>query len=245
MSTKQKFLSLRILSLIVLLSFSLGASGQNSSPQDENTPQTEQHVPLPSLDLVVLVDIHPHQNKVLPVELSIAEEVLHKVEQPGNTFSLIVFGSQAPVLVKSTVPASDAISAIRNVTLEQTEEENFTVHLSSALNLALGQFKGDTGPKSLLVISEGNDDFTDKIFKQTVARARQIGVACHVVLVADHPLRGSKSIQIYGFNLRRLAGKTHGRYVEVLDQQKNLLRYARTLSDGILGQEQNRPKVQQ
>ena len=127
---------------------------------------------------MVLVDIHPHQDKVLPVELALAEEVIHRLEQPGNMFSVIVFGSQAPVLVKSQVQATEAIMTIRSVTLEQTQEKNYTVHLYGALNLAFDQVTNDARPKSLLVISEGNDDFGGKTFKQIVSRAQQLRVGC-------------------------------------------------------------------
>jgi len=243
MSTKQRSFRFRTLSLILILSPWLYASGHASSPQDKDTPRAQQQATPSSPELVVLIDIHPHQDRVLPLEQALAEEVLHKLEQPGKTFSVIAFSSQAPFLVKSLVPGNEAITAIRSVAVEQTKEENFTVHLSDALNLALDQFKGNTGPNSLLIVSEGNDDFTGKLFKQTILRAQQLGVACHVALVADHPLRGSKSIQIYGFNLRRLAGKTQGQYVEVGDQQENIPRYARTLSDGVLGRGPTRARV--
>ena len=225
---------LQTLSLALFLSNWLCANGQTSTPQDENTPPSRQQVSPSSHELVVLVDIHPHQDKVLPVELALAEEVIHRLERPGNMFSIIVFGSQAPVLVKSHVQAGEAITAVRTVTLEQTQETIFTVHLHGALSLALDQFTNDTRPKSLLVISEGNDDFVGKTFKQTVARAQQLRVGCDVAMVADHPLRGSKSIQIYGFELRRLAGKTHGLYLEIGEQQKKLSRYADQLSENIL-----------
>ena len=225
---------LRILTLGLLLSNWLCANGQTSAPPSENTPPSRHQVSPSSHELVVLVDIHPHQDKVLPVELALAEEVIHRLEQPGNMFSIIVFGSQTPVLVKSHVQAGEAITAIRTVTLEQTQETNFTVHLYGALNLAFDQFTDDARPKSLLVISEGNDDFVSKTFKQTASRAQQLRVACDVAMVADHPLRGSKSIQIYGFELRKLAGKTHGLYLEIGEQQKKLSRYADQVSENIL-----------
>ena len=119
--------------------------------------------------------------------------------------------------------------------LEQTREKYFSVQLYDALNLAFGQFADDDRAKSLLVISEGNDFFPGKTFKQTVSRARQLQVTLDIAMVASHPLRGTKSIQIYGFDLRRLAGKTHGRYVEVGDQQKKVSRSVDRLSESILG----------
>jgi hypothetical protein len=90
-----------------------------------------------------------------------------------------------------------------------------------------------------LVISEGNDYFPAKTFEQTISRARQLQIACYTVMVADHTLYGTKGIQRYGYQLRRLAGKTHGRYVEVGANQKKTIRSADELSKQILGQGEN------
>jgi hypothetical protein len=77
--------------------------------------------------------------------------------------------------MKSGVQADEAMAAVRDVTLEQTKEKHFPVHLYEALNLAFGQFTDDARPKSLLVISEGNDYFPGKTFKQTASQAQQTG----------------------------------------------------------------------
>jgi hypothetical protein len=92
--------------------------------------------------------------------------------------------------------------------LEQTKEKPFPVHLYEALNLAFGQFTDHARPKSLLVISEGNDYFPGKTFKQTASQAQQLRVTFDIALVADHTFYGSKGLQRFGFDLRRLAGKT-------------------------------------
>ena len=140
-------------------------------------------------------------------------------------------------LVKQTQDAADeAIAMIRDVTLEQTREKYFSVHFYDALSLAISQFTDNTRSKSLLVISEGNDYFPRKTFKETVARAQQLQAACDVAMVADHTLYGTKGIQRYGFHLRRLAGKTHGQYIEVGAKQKRVARSVERLSDAILNQ---------
>jgi hypothetical protein len=118
-------------------------------------------------------------------------------------------------------------------------EKYFSVDLHDALDLALGQFADDARPKSLLVISEGNDFFPGKTFNQTVSHAQQLQVACNIAMVADHTFYGTKGIQRYGFDLRRLAGKTHGRYVEVGGGQKRISRSVDRLSESILNQAQN------
>jgi len=108
-----------------------------------------------------------------------------------------------------------------------------------ALSLAISQFSNDTRSKTLLVISEGNDYFPHKTFKETVATARRLPVICDVAMVADHSFYGTKAIQRYGYHLRELAHKTHGQYVEVGGKQKNVPRSAERLSQGILQQTQS------
>jgi hypothetical protein len=184
--------------------------------------------------VVVLLDINPHQKKVLSVELALAEGVVESLAQSGNAFSVITFGSQTPTLLKPDVTADEAITAIRDVTLEQTREKYFSVHFYDALHLAIDQFTDDTRSKSLLIISEGNDYFPHKTFKETAARAQQLQAACDVVMVADHSFYGTKGIQRYGFDLRRFAGKTHGQYIEVGGKQKKVPRSVERLSEGIL-----------
>jgi len=93
------------------------------------------------------------------------------------------------------VTADEAIVAIRSTTLEHTKEKYFSVHFFYALNLAINQFADDTRSKSLLVISEGNDYFPSKTFKETVARAQLLQAVCDVAMIADHTFYGTKGIQ--------------------------------------------------
>ncbi len=186
--------------------------------------------------VVVLLDLNPHQTKVLPVELALAEGIIQNLDQPENAFSVITFGSQAPTLLNPRVTAHEAIAAIRGVAIEKTREKYFSVQFYDALSLAISQFTDDTRSRSLLVISEGNDYFPRKTFKETVAKAQQLQAACDVAMVADHSFYGTKGIQRYGFELRRFARKTHGQYIEVGGQQEKVPRSVERLSESILNQ---------
>jgi hypothetical protein len=201
----------------------------------ENAHQ-EQRSPSSSHQVVVVLDVNANQKKVLPVELSLAEGVIQKLDQPGNLFTLITFGSQPPALLKSGVQADEAIAAIRGLSPDQTSADYLSVRLYDALNLAVGQFTDDAGPKSVLIITEGNDS-RGKMFKQALSRAQQLHVTCDVAMVADHTFYGSKAIQRYGYYLRDLAGQTHGRYTEVGGRQKKVPAAVDRLSDSILGQD--------
>jgi len=208
------------------------AWGQATTADEPRRPT--QDVPSAGYQVVILLDTNPHQKKVLSVERALAERIVQNLRQPGNMFSVITFGSSPPTLLKSGVSPDDAIVAIRSVTLEQTREKYFSVHFYGALTLALGEFADDTRPKSVLVISEGNDYFPRKTFKETVTKMQRQQIACDAAMVASHSFYGTKGIQMYGFDLRRFVGKTHGQYVEVGGNQKKVARSAERLSEGIL-----------
>jgi hypothetical protein len=202
----------------------------------ERWPHIQQPASLSGHQVVVLLDVNPHQTKVLPVELALAEGIIHNLDQPENAFSVITFGSQAPTLLKLRVTAHEAIAAIRGVAMEKTPEKYFSVQFYDALSLAISQFTDDTRSRSILVISEGNDYFPRKTFKETVAKAQQLQADCDVAMVADHSFYGTKGIQRYGFELRRFARKTHGQYIEVGGQLKKVPRSVERLSEGLLNQ---------
>jgi len=219
---------------VVCMSLAVLAAWGQSTVIGEESSLRRQQVSSSGQQVVVLLDINPHQKKVLAVELALAEGIIQMLHQPGNTFSVITFGSHPPTLLKPGLTPDEAIVAIRDVTLEQTREKYFPIHFYDALNLAMNQFIDNTSPKSLLVISEGNDYFPHKTFKETVARAQKLQTACDVAMVADHSFYGTKGIQRYGFDLRRLAGKTHGQYIEVGGKQKKVPRSVERLYEGIL-----------
>ncbi len=218
----------------MLLAF-LVAWGQATVIGEESSLKRQQ-VSSSGHQVVVLLDTNPHQNKVLAVELALAEGVIQRLNQPGNVFSVITFGSHSPTLLKPSVTADEAIAAVRDVPLEQTREKYFSIRFYDAMNLAMNQFIDNTGSRSLLVISEGNDYFPRGVFNETVARAQRLQAACDVAMVADHTFYGTKGIQRYGFDLRRLAGKTRGQYIEVGEKQKKVPRSVERLSEGILNQ---------
>jgi len=217
-----------LLSALLVVCARLPLRGDSEPQNNLRTSSSGRH-------LVVLLDINPNQKKVLPVELALAEGVIQKLDQPGNSFSVITFGSKSPTLLKSGVQAIEAVAAIRDIGLGQQNDEYLSVQLYDALNLAFGQFTDNAGPDSLLIITEGNDG-RGKMFKQAVTRAQQLQVICNAAMVANHTLYGSKAIQRYGFYLRELAGKTHGRYIEVGDRPKKVLRSIDRLSESIQDQ---------
>jgi len=211
----------------------LAVLGRSPMPGDQPSPMQER-ASSSHHQVVVLLDTNPHQKKVLSVELALAKGVIERVAQSGNAFSVITFSSQRPTLLKSDVAADEAITAIQDVTLEQTREKYFSVDFYDALRLAIDQFTDDDArSKSVLIISDAKDYFPRKTFKETVVRARQLQAACDIAIVADRSSYGGR-VQRYGYELWGLARKTHGQYIEVGGKQKKVARSVERLSEGIL-----------
>ena len=219
--------------ILVLLSMFLNV-GTGLSLQATGARQESPQATSPGHQIVLLLDVNYGQKNVLTIERTLAEGVVKKLGQSRSVFSIITFGAQAPTLLRSRVQADEAVAALQKVSLEQPSEGYLSVELYNALDFALDQFTDDRRLKSLLVITEGNDYPRGVTIKHFVSRALQLQVTCSVAMVAEHTLYGSKSIQRYGFYLRRLAGKTGGRYAEVGSGQKKVSGSIGRLSDRML-----------
>ena len=215
--------------LSMLLNVGTGFSLQTAIGRQENPQATS-----PGHQIVLLLDVNPDQKNVLTIEKSLAEGVVKKLGQSDSVFSIITFGAQAPTLLRSRILADAAVAALQKVSLGQPSEGYLSVQLYNALDFAFDQFTDDGRLKALLVITEGNDYPRGSTIKNVISRALQLQVTCSVAMVAGHTFYGSKSIQRYGFYLRRLAGKTGGRYVEIGSEQKKASGSIGRLSDRML-----------
>lgn len=224
----------RTRSAVLVLLSTLPNVGTGLSLQTASVRQENPQVILPGHQIVLLLDVNPDQKNVLTIEKTLAEGVVRKLGQSGSGFSIITFGAQAPTLLRSRVQADEAVAALQRISLGQPSEGYLSVELYNALDFALDQFIDDRRLKSLLVITEGNDYPRGKTIKDVVSRALQLQVSCNVAMVSEHTFYGSKSIQRYGFYLRRLAGKTDGRYVEVGSGEKKVSGSIGHLSDRML-----------
>jgi hypothetical protein len=225
----QRTSSAILLLLSMLLNVGTGFSLQAAGARQESPQATSQ-----GHQIVLLLDVNPDQKNVLTIEKTLAEGVVKKLGESRSVFSIITFGAQAPTLLRSRVPMDEAVAALQEVRLGQPSGGYLSVELYNALDFALDQFTDDRRLKSLLVITEGNDYPRGETIKHVVSRALQLQVTCSVAMVAEHTFYGSKSIQKYGFYLRRLAGKTGGRYVEVGSGQKRVSSSIGPLSDRML-----------
>jgi hypothetical protein len=202
------------------------AAGQGVPREEQNSSAGHR--------VVILLDTNPHQKKVIAIEIAVALGIIQKLNQAGNVFSLIAFGSQAATVLKVDDTADNAMVAARDIRLEETKKNSLSVRFYDGLRLALDRFADDGRTQSIVVISEGSDYFPKKTFKQTLSEMQHRQIVCHAAMVASHSFYGTKGIQFYGYNLRRLVGKTNGQYVEVGSNQKIVSRSVDRISDAIV-----------
>lgn len=159
------------------------------------------------------------QNSVLPVEVSLFQRIVQKLDHQRVSFSVVLFGSN--VLILPTAKTIGEIqSSLKTVATEERESGScLSCSLYEAIRLGMAQFADCDCSKSLVVISEGNDSVGRKEFNETAGRLGEQGVVLNVAIVARHPLYGSKGIQMYGYSLRNLARRTRGKYVELGNQK--------------------------
>jgi hypothetical protein len=56
-------------------------SGHAQLVEEKSSPRL-QHASSPAHQVVVLLDINPHQKKVLPVELALAKGIIERIDRP-------------------------------------------------------------------------------------------------------------------------------------------------------------------
>jgi hypothetical protein len=183
------------------------------------------HRPISLADqFMVLLDVNPNQKDVLRSQLTLVAGVIQTLDGPGNKFSVITFGAGSAGLLQSKVRGEVAIAAVREIGVAAAAKnhDDLSGQLYDALSYAIDQFSAGANGGSILIITEGNDYPRGKILKHTILRAEKLQVSCSVAMIASHRFYAPKAIQYYGFYLRRLAGKTQGRYIEIEDRRKNL-----------------------
>ena len=137
MSAKTLSTRLAIFCLVPIL-----AAVSTDSPANQAQEGKQQ----PSLQVVIVLDVHPTQGKVFALESALETGILDHLAQPDAALSLVTFGSQAPVLRIANAKPSDAIDTITNVNLQQFREKYFAVDLYEAMDLALKMFKSEARP---------------------------------------------------------------------------------------------------
>jgi len=162
-------------------------------------------------NIAIVVDAGPDQANVLSKEKDLAIALINDLSDGSTSFTVSSVGTspkmQAPTQVRSV-----AIGYIRDIAGESGKETNVPIY--DAIGLTIRQISRLPGLRVVIFIGEGNDGGSRLRYSELRNLVESNQIAFFAALVANHSLRGAKSILRYGWNLRELASDTVGAFLE-------------------------------
>ena len=162
-------------------------------------------------DIAIVIDAGPDQAKVLPKEKDLAITLINQLSDAGTTFSIASVGTPSKMQA-ATLDRSVAIEHIRQITQDKGEKKNVPVY--DAIGTAIREISVSPDLRVVIFIGEGNDGGSRLRYAELRSLAESNHIACFAALLADHNLRGAKSILRYGWNLQQLTSDTAGIFLE-------------------------------
>jgi len=162
-------------------------------------------------NIAIVIDAGPDQMKVLSKEKDLSVGLINELAGDGTTFTITNVGA-LPMMHAPTQDRSVAIEHICDIAGDNGKRTNLAIY--DAIGSALRQVSIDYGLRAVIFIGEGNDGGSKLPYAALRNLAESYQVAFFATLVADHSLRGTKSILRYGWNLRELASDTAGTFLE-------------------------------
>jgi len=179
-------------------------------------------------NVAIVIDAGPDQVKVLSKEKELAVALVNELSDASTSFTIAGTGVSSKTQA-TTLDRSVAIEHIRDIAGENGEKTNVPIY--DAIGSAIRQISLSPGLRVVIFIGEGNDGGSKMRYAELRSLAESNQIAFFAALVADHSLRGTKSILRYGWNLRELSSDTTGVFVE----NQKTPRAARRLSETVLG----------
>jgi hypothetical protein len=162
-------------------------------------------------NIAMVIDAGPDQAKVLSKEKDLAIALIDELSDAGTGFLIASVGTSSQMQAM-TLNRSVAIGHIREITESNGEKTNVPIY--DAIGLAIRQISLSPGLRVVIFIGEGNDGGSRLRYAELRGLAESNHIACFAALIADHSLRGAKSILRYGWNLQELASDTAGLFLE-------------------------------
>ena len=162
-------------------------------------------------NIALVMDAGPDQAKVLSKEKDLAIALISELSDAGTSFTIARAGTSSEMQT-TTLDRSVAIEHVREVTADSGGKTNVPIY--DAIGSAIRQISLTPGLRILIFIGEGNDGGSRLRYVELRSLAESNQIAFFAALVADHSLRGTKSILRYGWNLRELTSDTAGIFLE-------------------------------
>ena len=168
-------------------------------------------------NIAIVLDAGPDQAKVLSKEKDLAVGLINDLAGEGTSFTI----AEAGTSTKMQAPTQDrsiAIEHVRGITGDSGKKTNLPIY--DAIGSVIRKTSLTPGLRVVVFIGEGNDGGSRLRYTDLRNLAESNQIAFCAALVADHTLRGTKSILRYGWNLRELAGDNAGIFLENLKTPK-------------------------
>jgi len=179
-------------------------------------------------NIAIVLDAGPDQAKVLSKEKDLAVGLINDLAGNGTSFTI----AEAGTSIKMQAPTQDraiAIEQVRDITGNSGKRTNVAIY--DAIGSVMRQGSVGEGLRIVVFIGEGNDGGSKLSYTALRDLAESHQVAFFAALIADHSLRGTKSILRYGWKLQDLAGDAAGIFLENQKTRKA----TRCVSNGVEG----------
>jgi hypothetical protein len=156
------------------------------------------------------MDAGPDQENVLPREKELAIAVINEFSDGSTIFTITTAGTLSEP--HATPDPSVAIERIRNTKIASGGKTNVPIYdpIASVIRL----ISRSPGLRIVVFIGEGNDGGSRMRYPELRGLAESNQIAFFAALIADHSVRGAKSLLRYGWNLRELTSDTAGIFLE-------------------------------
>jgi hypothetical protein len=162
-------------------------------------------------NIAIVIDAGPDQAKVLSKERELAVALINELSAAGTSFTIASAGA-SPTVLPATLERSVAIEQVHDIAGDSRRKANVPIY--DALGFAIRQVSVTPGLRIVIFIGEGNDGGSKLRYPELRNLAESNQIAFFAALVADHSLRGTKSILRYGWNLQELASDAVGTFIE-------------------------------
>lgn len=177
--------------------------------------------------IAIVIDAGPDQTNVLGREKGLAIVLINEFSDTNTTFIIATCGTSSNPHTASD--GSTATERVRDIVAATGVKRNVPIY--DPIGSVMRQVSLGPGLRMVIFIGEGNDGGSKMRYSELRSLAELDHIAFFAALVADHSLRGTKSILRYGWNLRELANDTSGIFLE----NEKTPKATRRLSESIRG----------
>jgi hypothetical protein len=179
-------------------------------------------------NIAIVIDAGPDQAKVLSRETELAIAVINALSTSDTSFTIASVGA-LPTVWPATLEPSVAIEHVHDITEGSGTKANVPIY--DVIGSAIRQVSLAPGLRIVIFIGEGNDGGSKLRYPELRNLAELNQIAFFAALVADHSLRGTKSILRYGWHLQELASDTVGKFLENQKASKAARRFTENIQN--------------